>query len=275
MGGRTLKIQENLNRCALIIRKYNLADKQYFLSLFQDFSKSSLETSWTLAIENIQKKEIIKDAPVSFTILYKTEIDSALINFGDNVDAIYRFLNSNFDIKALKFRDEIIQRRIRNKLAKVYLNKITIDTKRLNFEKQSSYSIRFKNVVKKYALLIAIFLLIAAFSTPRIIEGLTPTESLLNKYIHEKYKSIKGVSINKNILGNYLYEDSKYKFSGAICNDGWISHSQGRGTCSYHGGVAYYFDEGTSRKSLNECRQEAVRIIEELKKKAFQKSWRD
>ena len=28
---------------------------------------------------------------------------------------------------------------------------------------------------------------------------------------------------------------------GAICNDGWRSYSQGRGTCSWHGGVNYYF----------------------------------
>lgn len=27
---------------------------------------------------------------------------------------------------------------------------------------------------------------------------------------------------------------------GAICNDGWRSYSQGRGTCSWHGGVDYY-----------------------------------
>lgn len=27
---------------------------------------------------------------------------------------------------------------------------------------------------------------------------------------------------------------------GAICNDGWRSYSTGRGTCSWHGGVAYY-----------------------------------
>lgn len=28
--------------------------------------------------------------------------------------------------------------------------------------------------------------------------------------------------------------------SGAICRDGWRSYSTGRGTCSYHGGVAYW-----------------------------------
>ena len=28
--------------------------------------------------------------------------------------------------------------------------------------------------------------------------------------------------------------------SGAICNDGWVSHSTGRGTCSHHGGVDHW-----------------------------------
>ena len=28
--------------------------------------------------------------------------------------------------------------------------------------------------------------------------------------------------------------------SGAVCNDGWVSNSQGPGTCSHHGGVSYY-----------------------------------
>lgn len=27
---------------------------------------------------------------------------------------------------------------------------------------------------------------------------------------------------------------------GAICMDGWRSYSTGRGTCSHHGGVAYW-----------------------------------
>lgn len=29
---------------------------------------------------------------------------------------------------------------------------------------------------------------------------------------------------------------------GAICKDGWRSHSTGSGTCSWHGGVDYYLD---------------------------------
>ena len=28
--------------------------------------------------------------------------------------------------------------------------------------------------------------------------------------------------------------------AGSICNDGWVSPSEGSGTCSYHGGIADY-----------------------------------
>jgi hypothetical protein len=34
------------------------------------------------------------------------------------------------------------------------------------------------------------------------------------------------------ILGDYR--------SGAICNDGWVSSSTGRGACSHHGGVDFW-----------------------------------
>lgn len=32
------------------------------------------------------------------------------------------------------------------------------------------------------------------------------------------------------------------KGKGAICNDGWRSHSTGSGTCSWHGGIDHYVD---------------------------------
>lgn len=33
-----------------------------------------------------------------------------------------------------------------------------------------------------------------------------------------------------------------HKSPGAICNDGWRSHSIGCGACSWHGGVDHYID---------------------------------
>lgn len=39
----------------------------------------------------------------------------------------------------------------------------------------------------------------------------------------------------------------KTSFALAVCNDGSISYSSGRGTCSWHGGIAYY----TTQEQLN------------------------
>lgn len=55
----------------------------------------------------------------------------------------------------------------------------------------------------------------------------------------------------------YESESNKYQFNGAICNDNWISHSQGRGTCSWHGGVNYYFYKGEYKKTKEECKKDA------------------
>jgi len=58
----------------------------------------------------------------------------------------------------------------------------------------------------------------------------------------------------------YESKNNKYKFDGAVCNDGWISHSQGRGTCSWHDGVFYYFYKGNYIKTKEECRIEAKKF---------------
>jgi len=58
----------------------------------------------------------------------------------------------------------------------------------------------------------------------------------------------------------YENESNKYQFNGAICNDGWISHSQGRGTCSWHGVVDYYFYIGEYKKTKEECKKDAKRF---------------
>jgi hypothetical protein len=42
------------------------------------------------------------------------------------------------------------------------------------------------------------------------------------------------------VFAVFFYSCKKGK--GAICNDGWRSHSTGSGTCSWHGGVDHYLD---------------------------------
>lgn len=86
--------------------------------------------------------------------------------------------------------------------------------------------------------IIFIFSVIFLCCLPRIIQGLTPVE----------------------ILTERLHENSKYTFNGSICNDGHISHSQGQGSCSWHGGVNSSFEKGDYSKSIEECRVEALKL---------------
>ena len=57
-----------------------------------------------------------------------------------------------------------------------------------------------------------------------------------------------------------IYEDSKLPFNGAICRDGWMSHSHGPGTCSYHGGVDHYIDTVAYLKTISQSHEEAKEL---------------
>ncbi|MBT7322911.1 MAG: hypothetical protein HN857_03005 [Gammaproteobacteria bacterium] len=49
----------------------------------------------------------------------------------------------------------------------------------------------------------------------------------------------------KKLLFLLLTIYSGFSFSDAVCNDGWQSTSEGSGTCSWHGGVAMWYPDGT------------------------------
>ena len=97
---------------------------------------------------------------------------------------------------------------------------------------------------------------------PKTVDGFT------NKFLLQRYEDINVTTVTVDNLTNYIHEETKYKHSGAICYDGWISHSTGRGTCAWHGGVAYWFSKGDYSKSMKECRDEAKEIIEECRNEA-------
>ena len=45
-------------------------------------------------------------------------------------------------------------------------------------------------------------------------------------------------------------------YADAVCKDGWISQSESSGTCSWHGGVAQWYPDGTfDDNSQDECYQ--------------------
>lgn len=210
-----------IEKISLIYRKYNLGDISDVKSKFPKINYNELNSAWIFASNKIQNKEIIKDGKdLNFEHLKKVEIKIKEFEGND----IFYYLNDNFDITKLALEEEKIERRFRNILANKYINSFEILRKE-----------RKKNI-KSY-LKFAFFgtLIIAGFNFRTIKEGITPV----------------------NILAEQIHEKSKNKFNGAICNDGWVSHSQGRGTCSHHDGVNYYFYKGEYSKTYEESLQEA------------------
>ena len=96
--------------------------------------------------------------------------------------------------------------------------------------------IKIGNFIKRYWYVFAIIIVIGVIASPRIIDGLTPVDTLTIKY----------------------HEQSKYIFRvGATCNDGWQSSATGRGACSHHGGVKEWKYDTAYKKSITDCRKEA------------------
>ena len=278
MAGYEQTIQETLNRCALIFRKYNLGYRDVFFQQFSEFRRVRLEASWVFAAKEIQNREIIKDTSAALNAEDRSTINSLVVKFGTDKEAIYDYLLSKFDVHALKLHEENVERRIRQILAKKYLTLVSLSKKDLIGLKDVALADRFSFILKRHKIaagIISALLFIGAFSTPRIIDGLTPPDLLLNKYLEAKYGKIEARPINEDVLTNYLHEESVYKGNGAICRDDWVSHSTGRGTCSHHGGVRYWYFKGQYSRTIEECRKEAVKTIDELSARAAERSWKD
>lgn len=242
MPGRKEIIQQKLSYFALVVRKYNIGDKDYFFSKFPGIDSSALEIAWSSALKKIQNIEIIKDAS-SLSEEADKVIQIKVDNFGDNSDSIYQFLNSGFDVKKLKLDDENIERRVRNIIAVRYLQNLSVEILQLHNKSKNSFKVKAGRFVNKIKYGLFIILVIGAFSAPRIISGLTPVDKLTEK----------------------IHKASAHKIRvGAICRDGWQSKATGRGACSHHGGVSEWIYATSYYKTIEEC-----------KKEAQQKSWRD
>ena len=234
------RTQDYLNRAALVSRKFNLGDEKYFFSKFSDADKIQLKEAWGFGQKKIQNREIIKDS--SNLDAEENKIANERASGFIDTETIFLSLNSEFDVKKLKLSEENFERRFRHILAEKYIT--IVSTQVFSWHEKASSTTRVKAIsfFGKYKTAFIILTIFSAFSAPRIIDGLTPVDVLTQK----------------------IHENSKYKFDGSICNDGSTSHSQGRGTCSWHGGVNYKFYKGDYKKSIEECKEEAIKI-----------SWRD
>jgi len=244
-------IQDKLNICATIVRKYNLGknkllnfdleDEEYFNRRFIKIDKRLLQNAWSHAQMEIQNNEIIKDAKY-LDSNETAEVNKRINSLDNSNDKLLYFLKSSFDVKSLRLSNENIERRTRRIIADRYLD---LEVKEItglsaqNINTRKAKTVNFLGKLKTTGICIGI---VTIFFIPRIIEGLTPL----------------------NVLTEKIHEKSKYKFNGSVCNDGHISRSQGRGTCSWHGGVDYKFTKDDYSKTLEECRVEAIKL-----------SWRD
>jgi hypothetical protein len=237
-----IQVLNLLQNSAQIVRQYNLGDEKYFFNKFPNSNKTQLTTAWTFAIRKIQNKEIIKDAS-NLSADEAQKAKEKAIHFDKSIQSIFFYLNSDFDVKKLKLADENIERRVRKILAEEYLDLTSKEITDLPIKDKSSIKSKTITFLSKFKAAFIILGIIGAFSTPRIIDGLTPVETLTTK-IHDR---------------------SKYEYRiGATCSDGWHSNATGRGACSHHGGVAKWIYETAYHKTIEECRQEAEKI-----------SWRD
>lgn len=231
----TSKIQDNLNKYCLINRKYQILNDTEFYSKFSNIKIEFLKTAWDYGLNEIQNDEIIKNA-VELPKQGKKEIEKKLRKFNFSGSELFYFLNSKFEVNELKLDDGQIERRLRNILAIRHQKNLNSEIKKLNRKERL-------NEIKDKILSGILTSII-----PLIIIGI-----IFGSKIRDGFTSI-------DVLTERIYEREIYEFNGSICRDGNISHSQGRGTCSWHHGVQYEFYKGQHKKTRSECRIEAKEI---------------
>jgi len=240
-------IQIKLNSAAEIVRRYNLNYNTYFFYKFLGCRRAQLIDAWRIADKKISSQEIVRDTK---NILYEEtlEVNERLSEFDKNTVSILEYLNSPFEPKKLKPSQIKKERRFRRKLSELFIELTKQEIADLYGKK--NYTYKKKTISTKWIQTILItmsilpfLMIIGSIAVPRIIDGLTPVETLTIK----------------------IHEQSKYRYRiGAICRDGWISRATGRGACSHHGGVSEWVYGTYYLKTLQECRKEAHKL-----------SWRD
>lgn len=223
---------QKLLKAAFIIHCYSIGDEFYFYLRFSRIEKSVLQEIWKVASSRqpfVTHYELIDESE-------KTIVRKKAWTFRGDSKVIYDYLSKPLQDNSKGFSVECELRRV---LAIRYIDSVGYSLYNgpggIPKSFLSALIKRKQKIANGVMLGLLIFGVVALFSLPRIIDGFTPVRTLAREY----------------------YEDSRYKFSGAICRDGWISHSRGRGTCSHHGGVREYFDEGEHRQTYEECLRRA------------------
>lgn len=262
-----------LERSAHIYILYGLGMYSDFQTQFNSVDKTTLIEVWEKEISKFKPEQIWTDSAL-YAKLFKSGKDIPLL--GQDMELVFERL--------VTFKKKIVyQGKLWRKeksecenLALQYVqhNSILLST---DFRKKSIvYLWRSVYLYFENPILYSIILLIAFFSIERTIDGLTPAKILLSRYLCKEYKGMDEYDkINVSTLTLHFYEKSILPFGGAVCKDGWVSNSTGRGTCSHHGGVKFWVHPGNHSKSLDECKFNAILVYSKFKEKAEKRSWID
>jgi len=142
--------QNKLNFCALLIRKYNLGNRDYFFREFSFAENEHLVESWNHALRNIKHRDIIKNAKK--VDQHEVElIDRKIKEISSKKYQTIHYLYSKFDVKELKLTQENIERRVRHHLSTKLVEQLRkqLESKILVEKRQQSIM---KNQVMKLGL---------------------------------------------------------------------------------------------------------------------------
>jgi hypothetical protein len=184
MSKNEQEIQEILNTSAAITRKYNLGDREHFFRKFGGCDTKQLTEAWEFGLRKIQNREIIKDTsdlPVSDNPLIEWKVNEV----GNDYQAITYYLNSGFDVRELKLKDENIERRVRHILAEKFLEFKSKEIRNLSttsFSRQNSGKSSFR---KKLALFFVISSIAGSALIFNISSGDNPQKSVDEKAISD------------------------------------------------------------------------------------------
>ncbi|MCK3683981.1 DUF3761 domain-containing protein [Maribellus sp. YY47] len=270
-----------LLKAAKVFVKYDLyphSPKQYFIEQFPFVNRVSLNRAWDKANNEITYQERIKfnqygyDKEECFwTKEVEFDKDEIIKNLNQDYDLVFDYLINKPNSYTLKARDK----RAHYYLALGYITNISEEIKSSDKLKKFNLPGEIEKAISYVFFFFGAVVALSPILIPFLITSFTPSDKLVLKYLKEEFKTFDESQFDIDSLTLLVAHEHLYRFNGAVCNDGSISHSQGRGTCSYHGGVSYYFYKGDCMMTWDECQEEAIKLLEKIKKKAKRRSWID
>lgn len=231
------RLQLVLENAARVSCRYGLLTERDFVWVLFPIPKQWSSSAFAKARNRIKGTDRIEDCKQDLHIdrghFYELERSTP-----EEPGAILEILDSSCDLPSMRWQEELATRRYRNRLAWKYICTSIDETHGLYAQHQKEIAEhkeaaekREKRFRKVLFLCLCIAIAVYQFG-PSVVDGLTPVEVLTRK----------------------IYEDSRFRYDGSICRDGWISGSQGRGTCSHHGGVSREFYKGEYRMTIEQAR---------------------